>query len=132
MEQSRGLQVGNAMSVDSESAQFSGSGAPPAIAIGQLVSDASGPSSPGQLSGLYLALLSCVLLGYALFGKGFAYIGAPPLFIGEAALLAGVVILLHTGCLIPALTTLPTLLLAVTMVWALAKWISARSFKTRA
>ena len=35
----------------------------------------------------YLALLAIVLLGYALMGKGFAYLGFPPLYVGEIAFL---------------------------------------------
>jgi hypothetical protein len=73
------------------------------------------------LSDLYLVLLSGVLLGYALMGKGFAYLGFPPLFIGEIAFLAGVAILLRTGCLVAALTTLPSLVLITTMAWVLLR-----------
>ena len=40
----------------------------------------------------YLALLTIVLLGYALMGKGFAYLGFPPLYVGEIAFLAGIVV----------------------------------------
>jgi hypothetical protein len=39
----------------------------------------------------YLALLALVLMGYALDGRGFAYLGFPPIFVGEIALLTGVV-----------------------------------------
>ena len=70
-------------------------------------------------SELYLLLLCGVLLGYALLGKGFAYLGFPPLYIGEIAFLAGVVIFLRTGCLVASLTTLPSLLLVSAMVWVL-------------
>src|SRR3954471_1043758 len=38
----------------------------------------------------FLALLAIVLAGYAIDGRGFAYIGVPPLFVGEIALLFGV------------------------------------------
>jgi O-antigen ligase len=38
-----------------------------------------------------LVFLCVTLLGYALFGKGWAYVGVPPLYIGEAVLLCGVV-----------------------------------------
>src|SRR5688500_18623251 len=41
-----------------------------------------------------LDLLCLTLLGYALFGKGWAYVGIPPLFIGDAVLLLGVMRLL--------------------------------------
>ena len=72
-------------------------------------------------SELYLLLLCGVLLGYVLMGKGFAYLGFPPLFIGEIAFLAGVAIFLRTGCLVASLTTLPTLLLVAAMVWVLLR-----------
>src|SRR5260370_23881274 len=73
------------------------------------------------LSDQYLILLSGVLLGYAMIGKGFAYLGLPPLFIGEIALSAGLVVMLRTGCLIAALATLPSLVLAATMIWVLLR-----------
>ena len=81
----------------------------------------SSTSKPADLSDYYLVLLSGVLLGYATIGKGFAYLGLPPIFIGEIALLTGFVILLRTGCLIAALTTLPSLILAATMAWVLLR-----------
>jgi hypothetical protein len=71
----------------------------------------------------YLALLAIVLLGYALMGKGFAYLGFPPLYVGEITLLAGIVVFLRTGALVAALTALPCLLLVVLMVWVLARTI---------
>jgi hypothetical protein len=39
-----------------------------------------------QLPRLALTTLGTCLLGYALFGRGFAYLGAPPLYVGELAL----------------------------------------------
>ena len=39
----------------------------------------------------FVSLLAIVLLGYALFGRGFAYVGFPPLFIGEITLGVGLV-----------------------------------------
>ncbi|MGN6506979.1 MAG: O-antigen ligase family protein [Tepidisphaeraceae bacterium] len=39
----------------------------------------------------FLKFFACVLLGYAIGGRGFAYIGIPPLFIGEITLLFGIV-----------------------------------------
>jgi len=74
-----------------------------------------------NLSDVYLALLSGVLLGYALLGKGFAYLGFPPLFVGEIAFLSGIFIFIRSGCLVATLTTLPSLLLAVTMTWVLIR-----------
>ena len=72
-------------------------------------------------SELYLLLLCGVLLGYALMGKGFAYLGVPPLYTGEIAFLAGVVISLRTGCLVASLASLPALLLIIAMVWVLLR-----------
>jgi O-antigen ligase/polysaccharide polymerase Wzy-like membrane protein len=78
-------------------------------------------SRPIGLNDRYLVLLSGVLFGYAMIGKGFAYLGLPPLFIGELALLTGFLVLLRTGCLIAALATLPSLILAATMTWVVLR-----------
>ena len=40
--------------------------------------------------GRWLALLGLLLVGYALFGKAWAYLGVPPLYIGEIVLLLGI------------------------------------------
>jgi hypothetical protein len=71
----------------------------------------------------YLAFLAIVLLGYALMGKGFAYLGLPPLYMGEIALLTGIVVFLRAGALIASLTTLPCLMLVTLMVWVMARTI---------
>ena len=76
---------------------------------------------PTRTGDRYILALSCVLLGYAMIGKGFAYLGLPPLFIGEIALFAGLAVLLWTGCLVAALATLPSLVLATTMLWVLLR-----------
>ncbi|MFA9478265.1 O-antigen ligase family protein [Phycisphaerales bacterium AB-hyl4] len=47
-----------------------------------------------RLADRYLMLLALVLLGYALFGRGFAYVGLPPLFLGELVLALGFGLLL--------------------------------------
>ncbi len=44
-----------------------------------------------------MSLLAVVLLGYALAGKGFAYVGLPPLFIGEITLGCGLVAFATAG-----------------------------------
>ena len=69
----------------------------------------------------YLALLAIVLLGYALMGKGFAYLGFPPLYVGEIAFLSGIVVFLRTGAFVGALATLPAVLLVALMAWVLAR-----------
>jgi O-Antigen ligase len=77
--------------------------------------------SPTRWSDHYLMLLSGVLLGYAMMGKGFAYIGIPPIFIGECAFLLGLVVFARTGCFIAVLATVPALLLAAMMMWVLLR-----------
>lgn len=70
---------------------------------------ASGPRV--ALGDRLLSVLGVVLLGYAVMGRGFAYLGVPPLFIGELVLLVG------GGILLLARRT-PTLVAASPM-WAL-------------
>jgi hypothetical protein len=71
----------------------------------------------------YLAFLGFVLLGYALMGKGFAYLGLPPLYMGEIAFLSGIIIFLRTGVSVGAMTTLPAVLLLALMALVLARTI---------
>jgi hypothetical protein len=71
----------------------------------------------------YLALLAIALLGYALMGKGFAYLGFPPLYMGEIAFLIGAVVFLRSGVLVASLATLPGLMLVALMAWVLARTI---------
>jgi hypothetical protein len=69
----------------------------------------------------YLTLLACALLGYALLGKGFGYLGFPPLYVGEIIFLTGIVVFLRTGAFVGAVTTIPALVLIVLMTWVLAR-----------
>ena len=84
-----------------------------------------------RLSDHYLVFLMVVLLGYALLGKSFAYLGIPPVFIGELSLVAGTIIFLRSGCLLASLATLTSVLLAITMTWTLLRtlpFISVHGF----
>jgi hypothetical protein len=67
----------------------------------------------------YFLALGLLLAGYAIGNKAFAYIGIPPLYIGDVALLFGLIALLRSGCAIATLATLPSLLLAVLFGWIL-------------
>jgi len=60
----------------------------------------------------YLVFLCCALLAYALMGKGFAYLGFPPLYVGEIVLVFGAIIFFSTGCFLAVNATLPSFLLA--------------------
>lgn len=76
---------------------------------------------PAKLGDRYILALSCVLLGYAVMGKGFAYLGYPPFFVGEMAYFAGVLVLLRSGCLLAVFACGPSLLLAAIMGWTLLR-----------
>jgi hypothetical protein len=69
----------------------------------------------------YIALLGVVLLGYAVMGKGFAYLGLPPLYVGEIAFLSGIIIFLRTGAVIGVAATLPAVLLLALMALVLTR-----------
>jgi hypothetical protein len=71
----------------------------------------------------YLVLLVFSLLGYAVLGKGFAYAGIPPLFIGEIVLGLGLVALLRSRCLLAAMGGLPSFLLVALMGWVVVRTI---------
>lgn len=66
---------------------------------------------------LWLKVLSFTLLGYALFGKGWAYFGVPPIFIGELVLLGGAVALLVAAYNWRVLNLSPVWCLLVLAVW---------------
>jgi hypothetical protein len=69
----------------------------------------------------YLGFLAIVLLGYAVMGKGFAYLGVPPLYVGEIAFVLGIIVLFRSGALVGMLATLPAVLLVVLMILVLAR-----------
>lgn len=71
----------------------------------------------------YLALLAIALLGYALMGKGFAYIGVPPLYVGEATCLVGILVFARSGACLASFATLPGLLLMTLMALSVARTI---------
>src|ERR1051325_7075167 len=71
----------------------------------------------------YLVFLGIVLLGYAVLGRGFAYVGLPPLFVGEIALLSGAFVFVRSGALLASLASLPSILLVALIFWVLARTI---------
>jgi hypothetical protein len=75
------------------------------------------------LSDRYMVALACVLLGYAMLGKGFAYVGLPPLFVGEVALLSGIVVAFRSGYLITLLAFRPSLLLLALVTWTMLRTV---------
>jgi len=69
----------------------------------------------------YLVFLGCVLAGYMLMGRGFAYLGMPPLFVGEITLALGTLVFLRLGLWLACLSSITSLLLAAMMAWALLR-----------
>ena len=80
-------------------------------------------ASSDILGDRWLLIIAFVLAGYAFIGKGFAYVGFPPLYVGEMAYLVGVVAFLRSRCIVGSLATLPSLILATSMVWVLLRTV---------
>lgn len=80
---------------------------------------AAAPSLP-RLGDRFIGWLGWLLLGYALLGRGFAYVGLPPLFVGEISLLFGLVALTQSRSLPWALRLPPMRILLVFMLWSAA------------
>lgn len=66
----------------------------------------------------YMGVLGACLFGYALLGRSFAYLGVPPLFVGEAVLAIGLVVALRVGRIGAAWTSWPLRLWALLLIWA--------------
>lgn len=73
----------------------------------------------GRFGDRFLGWLTWVLLGYALLGRTFAYIGVNPLFIGEITLLFGLVALYRSKTFLYVVQYTPAKLLMGLMFWGL-------------
>lgn len=72
------------------------------------------------LLGLFLGALGVLLLGYAFFGRGFAYLGVAPIYVGEMVLALAVLVTIRTA----ARRWLKLELLVVAfMIWGLARTV---------
>jgi O-Antigen ligase len=69
----------------------------------------------------YCCLLCVLLAGYATFGKGFACLGIPPLFIGEIVLLLGLFVIIRSDCWMAMLTSAPSRLLTVLLALVIVR-----------
>ena len=70
---------------------------------------------------VFLATVAIILVGYASMGRGFAYLGVPPLYVGEIALLLGCLAMV---AFLPARRLgLPQVLLLVFMAWGALRTI---------
>lgn len=71
----------------------------------------------------YCRALVLVLVGYAVIGKSFAYVGIPPLYVGEMAVAGGLVALARSGCWLAVLATPASRMLVVLMGWVLIRTV---------
>ena len=67
----------------------------------------------------YFVALGVLLAGYAIGHNAFAYIGIPPLYIGEIGLAFGIIAFLKSRCVAATLATLPSLMLVLLCGWAI-------------
>jgi hypothetical protein len=65
--------------------------------------------------------LGVLLAGYAIVGKAFAYIGVPPVYVGEIVFALGIISFLNSKCAVATFATLPSLLFGVLFGWAIIR-----------
>lgn len=75
----------------------------------------------GLLPSIFLACLGLTLAGYAFVGRTFAYLGYPPLFIGEMVLAFGLLAVLFTPARYQVLRSPLALALGVFLTWGAAR-----------
>lgn len=66
---------------------------------------------------VFAAMLGYMLVGYAFVGKGFAYIGVPPLHIGEIVLIFGLITFIRGGCMVAAAASIGSIAILVLVGW---------------
>lgn len=81
-------------------------------------SSGTAPERASRRASAYLWLLSISLLGYALLGKGFAYLGVRPVYVSELLLLGGLVTVFLSLTAHQHLVRFPRLLLPLCLVMA--------------
>jgi O-antigen ligase/polysaccharide polymerase Wzy-like membrane protein len=59
----------------------------------------------------YISFFVWSLCAYAVFGKGYAYLGVPPAYVGEILLAFGTLVALRSGCLPATMASIPSLIL---------------------
>lgn len=75
--------------------------------------------STPKLGDRFLAWLGWVLTGYALAGRGFAYLGVPPLYIGEITALFGLLALMSSSRVGATLRFTPVKILGALALWGM-------------
>jgi hypothetical protein len=79
--------------------------------------------APGSVETLFLRLLVVVLVGYALLGRTFAWIGVQPVFVGEIVLAVGLLSIIAAGWRFRLVRTPAIYLLIVFMCWGAMRTI---------
>ncbi len=78
-------------------------------------------SAPVRFADRYVGFLGVVLVGYAVAGRGFAYLGVPPLFIGEIALALGLAALVSLHRAPSLVRPFPMGLVVLLVGWAVVR-----------
>src|SRR4051794_17093444 len=107
------------------------------LAVGTGAAAAAAPLSVGVIAGFMVGIwlvaigrqsiavfhgaLVGLLIGYAFLGKGFAYFGLPPLYVGEMCLALAAVATLYS--IRQARFSLPLLFLVLFMAWGLVRTV---------
>ena len=81
------------------------------------------PPPDKRLADRYLAVLAACLLGYALLGRAFAYLGVPPVFIGEVMLAAGLVLVAFSPQRRRVFVASPMLWGAALLAWVVVRTV---------
>src|SRR4051794_9312621 len=71
----------------------------------------------------YFKFFCLILLGYAIGGRGFAYFGFPPIFVGEIAFGLGVLVLLISRSWLKVVQLPASLVLLPFIGWGLARTV---------
>src|SRR5690606_13033946 len=71
----------------------------------------------------WVKLLGVAVFGYAVAGRGFAYLGVPPVFVGEVVLAAGLALAAWEGSLGRGLALAPMKVLLALMLWVGARTV---------
>lgn len=79
----------------------------------------TGAAADRRATDRYLPILALGFAGYVVLGKSFAYLGLPPLFVGEMLFALGLLAFLASGCATSLLTTVPAVSAALLMAWVL-------------
>jgi hypothetical protein len=80
-----------------------------------------GAATERRATDRYLPILALGYAGYVVLGKSFAYLGLPPLFVGEMLFALGLLAFFASGSTTTLLTTVPAISAALLMGWVLLR-----------